>query len=188
MRPIAAALIALVSLEVVGCGAATQTPANPQATSARPSELVKKSPQEVLLTAAELPEGFVLRSETPFQPGNVIRQFERSVSRGPAYVTLVIFLFDDAAAAHAKFEESRRDPASADSVPPPRAVGDEAYVNRFDMPARPGGLPFDSTNLGAMFRYANVVEGISLGGVRDTVTVSDLMEITDRQLAKIRAP
>lgn len=181
----------LVGAFSVGCGsAATKVPASQIPTPASVSALVTKSPDQLLLTATELPAGFVLRASPalPLQPGSLIREFERDVPRGPAYVQLFIFLHDDVAAARAKFEASSRDPFSAGSVPPPKAIGDEAYVVRLDMPAYPGGLPYESTHRSVMFRYANVVQSVSVAGARDTVTIGDLMEIAERQLAKIRVP
>lgn len=56
------------------------------------------------------------------------------------------------------------------------------------MPVYPGGLPYESTHISVMFRYANVVQSVSVTGARETVTVGDLMEIAGRKLAKIRAP
>lgn len=145
-----------------------------------------------MLTSADLPDGFVLSSETTFRTGHVMREFERRATRGPAYVGLVIILHDDVTAARATFEESRRHPRSAGSIPAPRPIGDEAYVFRFEAPEDPGGLPFESTGFGLVFRYANVfqsatVVSVSVVDAGDHVTITDLMEIAERQLARIRA-
>ena len=140
--------------------------------------LVKKSPDQLLLTAAELPAGYVLNpSVAPPPPGAVNRQFVRRASAGPAAVLLLIFVNDDVPAARATFQAVNR--VHLGSSPPPKPIADESYVVRDDR--------VDTTEIAIVFRYTNVVELVSVIGARDTVTIADVMEIADRQLAKIQA-